>query len=179
MESKAVLRKTLQQQINALPPEERSRQSQVLCDHVREDPGIEAAQCIGVYLALPDEPDLLPALEHLQRSGKQLFLPVPSPKGLWRFHELTSLRGPKQGPWGLELPPVCEQAAENKKLEVVLVPGRGFTRDGHRIGRGKGIYDRLLEGMSARTIGIGFDCQLVESLPQEPTDIVLQEVWTA
>ncbi len=177
METKTVIRKTLKQKIEALPAEERQRQSDQLCARILEDQMLQHADCLGVYLALPDEPNLLRALQIFFARGKRLFLPVPKAGENWEFHELEALEGAPEGPWGLARPPV-QATPYPGELDAVLVPGRGFTPEGHRIGRGKGIYDRLLKGRTCRTIGIGFDCQRVEALPQEPTDVVLQEIWT-
>jgi 5-formyltetrahydrofolate cyclo-ligase len=54
-----------------------------------------------------------------------------------------------------------------------------FDRHGHRLGSGKGFYDRYLEGLNARTIGVAFECQMhSEDLPVEPHDRPLDCVVT-
>ena len=55
-----------------------------------------------------------------------------------------------------------------RKWPVLLV----FDPRGHRLGYGKGYYDRLLADLPATTtrIGLAFDCQLVDCLPQESHD---------
>jgi 5-formyltetrahydrofolate cyclo-ligase len=65
--------------------------------------------------------------------------------------------------------------------ELVLVPGLAFTRDGHRLGRGGGFYDRLLAGRAneAVKIGVCFSLQLVESLPVERHDVLTDLVVVA
>jgi 5-formyltetrahydrofolate cyclo-ligase len=47
-----------------------------------------------------------------------------------------------------------------------------FTKDGHRLGRGRGYYDRLLATLPATTLRIGvcFRCQLIDNIPSEPHD---------
>lgn len=64
--------------------------------------------------------------------------------------------------------------------DVIIVPGTAFTTDGRRIGQGGGWYDRFLPGRrdDAVTIGIGFAPQLVDDLPTEPHDVVLDIVVT-
>ncbi len=64
--------------------------------------------------------------------------------------------------------------------DLILVPGTAFTRRGERLGQGGGWYDRFLPGRRdhAVTIGIGFAPQLVESLPTEPHDVILDCVVT-
>ena len=65
----------------------------------------------------------------------------------------------------------CREEATNV---LMLMPGVAFDRYRNRIGYGKGFYDRYLqdkEGLQLRTIGVGFQCQLVEKLPCDERDI--------
>lgn len=59
-----------------------------------------------------------------------------------------------------------------------LIPGLGFDRKLHRLGRGAGFYDRYLEGIQIYKIGVAFAEQLVEELPVEPHDIGVDAVIT-
>ena len=66
------------------------------------------------------------------------------------------------------------------KIDLIVVPGLAFSRDGHRLGRGAGFFDRLLAGPAAEAykLGVRFDFQLLESIPIEPHDIVMDTVVT-
>lgn len=66
------------------------------------------------------------------------------------------------------------------EIDVILVPGLAFTRDGQRLGRGGGFYDRLLSQLPARALKLGvcFDLQIVERLPSEPHDQRVNAVVT-
>ncbi len=70
----------------------------------------------------------------------------------------------------------CVNPAE---IEVIIVPAVAYDRNGNRLGRGKGFYDRLLSNTNAVKIGVGYDFQLFESLPTEshdiPVDIIITE----
>jgi 5-formyltetrahydrofolate cyclo-ligase len=57
-----------------------------------------------------------------------------------------------------------------EQLDLLIVPGVGFDRTGHRLGYGGGFYDHYLEHYPGWTIGLGFDCQLVDALPRQPHD---------
>lgn len=73
-------------------------------------------------------------------------------------------------------PEKCLEISE-KKIEIVLVPALGFDLRNHRIGYGKGFYDRFLHNNPhVKTIGLGFKEQLVPSLPTTSTDIALNKV---
>ena len=65
-------------------------------------------------------------------------------------------------------------------LDVVVVPGLAFTADGRRLGQGGGHYDRFLPRLrpGCRTVGAAFAEQLVDDLPTEPHDVLLDLVVT-
>ncbi len=62
------------------------------------------------------------------------------------------------------------------EISCVLVPGLAFDKYNHRIGYGKGYYDRLLQNMNCPFIGIGFLEQLINQVPKEEHDIKLNHV---
>ena len=66
--------------------------------------------------------------------------------------------------------------SDYQAIDLALIPGMAFDKDGHRLGRGKGYYDRLLPRLSCPTIGICFPFQKVEKIPVEPWDIPVQRV---
>lgn len=69
-----------------------------------------------------------------------------------------------------------EEGAKEEKPEVVIVPGVAFSRDGHRLGRGKGFYDRYLENKDIIKIGVCFHEQLLVDVPYEEHDIRMDYV---
>ena len=80
------------------------------------------------------------------------------------------------GPFGVLQP---QSEAPLIEPQVVFVPLIGFTRQGERLGQGGGHYDRWLAVRSGVTaIGLGWDCQLVDSLPLEAHDQNLHAVVT-
>ena len=82
-------------------------------------------------------------------------------------------------PLGIKEPiPLLSVELPLSEIEVICVPGLGFDKNNHRIGYGKGYYDRLLAKLpGCHTIGIGFHEQLVsETIPTTPHDIPLKEI---
>ncbi len=170
------IRQTFGEKIRAMSPAERARQSQMLCERLAEDPKIRRAKRMGVYLALPDEPDVGPLLRKWLAEGVQLFLPAPDEAFGWKFRALKALEPLRPGILGLRFPPLGD-VVDVGTLDAALVPGRAFTSAGHRLGRGKGIYDRLLQGYGERGIGVAFACQEAAWLPLEIHDIRLGAVF--
>lgn len=72
----------------------------------------------------------------------------------------------------------AEQVSPDE-IDLALVPGVAFCRkDGRvlRLGRGGGFYDRLLPLLQCRKIGICFDYRVLEDVPVDPWDAVLDEL---
>ncbi len=61
-------------------------------------------------------------------------------------------------------------------IDLAIIPGMAFTLQGHRLGRGKGYYDRLLPHLQCPLIGLAFPFQILPSIPTEPHDICMDEV---
>jgi 5,10-methenyltetrahydrofolate synthetase len=71
--------------------------------------------------------------------------------------------------------PICPP----EKTAAILIPGLAFTRDGHRLGRGAGFYDRFLTRYpEALRIGVAFEEQITNHLPVDAWDISLDLLMT-
>ena len=78
------------------------------------------------------------------------------------------------------LEPVGGDPVLLKDIDLILVPGLGFTNDGNRLGRGRGIYDRFLSqpDMRAITCGLAMELQVLETLPVLDHDAPLSMLVT-
>lgn len=135
------------------------------------------AQTVLLYHALPDEPDLQSLLDEGLLQGKQLLLPVVVGDDLVlkHFKGSDSLR---EGAFHI-LEPVGKDfpLEQYHQIDLALIPGMAFDCAGHRLGRGRGYYDRLLPRIpQAHTLGICFPFQLLDSIPVESHDINVDEV---
>jgi len=94
---------------------------------------------------------------------------------IYRVHSLQNDLAPNR--WGVlePIPSKCEHVLHDL-IDLVLVPGLGFTPQNHRIGYGKGFYDRFLPMIQCKAIGIGFKEQLLSSFPVESTDLSLDSL---
>jgi len=102
--------------------------------------------------------------------------------GLWRLAALEELVA---GAWSiLEPPPARWHEADRKvaarELDLAIVPGVAFDRQGARLGHGHGYYDRLLGQLRPNVplIGLCFECQCFDRIPTAPHDIFMDAVVT-
>ena len=71
-----------------------------------------------------------------------------------------------------------ESSGEVVLPDIVFVPGVAFDKKHNRLGYGKGYYDRYLDGKKCITVGLGFSCQVAESIPTEAHDRTLDYIIT-
>jgi 5-formyltetrahydrofolate cyclo-ligase len=81
----------------------------------------------------------------------------------------------ERGAFGI-LEPTGEVFLDYNQIELAIVPGMAFDKAGHRLGRGKGYYDRLLPNLHCPKIGLALPCQIADEIPTEEWDIFMDEV---
>jgi 5-formyltetrahydrofolate cyclo-ligase len=174
-------RKQVKQLIKSVSREERTRRSTLACENLLSIPEVQDAGAILVYVPLPDELDVWPALHAFKDAGKRVILP----KCRADRHEVMCIEVGDfkndliRGTYNI-LEPRSGRDLSLKDLDVVVSPGRAFDRDGNRVGRGAGYYDRFFsrEGFHAFICGIGFDIQILSDVPIEPHDVPVDGVVT-
>lgn len=137
----------------------------------------QEAGTLLLYYPLADEVDVRPLIKNAYDSGKKVLLPVVKGEEL----ELRLYEGEaslKEGTFGIMEPTGPLFAPENyDEIQLAIIPGMAFDAAGHRLGRGKGYYDRLLPKLkTARLTGICFPFQLLDEVPAEVHDIPVHEV---
>lgn len=136
------------------------------------------AQCILLYASLPDEVDTHDLLDELLKEGKEVLLPEVIDNSQMRLRVYSGKQDLREGSFHI-LEPIGKIYPESryKEIEVGVIPGMSFDKNGNRLGRGKGYYDRLLKQMpNLYKIGICFDFQKTENVPVEANDIVMNEI---
>ncbi len=135
---------------------------------------------VAGYSPINSELDPVPLMRAFAGKGAALALPVV----IARDHALIFRawqpdEGLVRGAFGIFQPP---SDADEVDPDIVLVPLAAFDRTGHRIGYGRGYYDRTLQGLRAKkritVIGVAFAVQEVETVPRLPHDEQLDCVLT-
>jgi 5-formyltetrahydrofolate cyclo-ligase len=160
--------------------DDRERRSATICASVAAAPSYIAARAIHCYLPMRSEVDTRPLIADALAHGKRVAVPIVVPKAVELAHAwLESLADDALTPgvFGTFNPRDLRPAAPGD-WELVIVPLLAFDRRGHRLGYGKGYYDRLLATRSCTTIGVGFASQEIDALPDEEHDITLDWIIT-
>ena len=173
---KVELRRRMRAVRSALPREARAARSKELEARVLDLDVMSRASCVAAFAAIRSEADPSGIVAALRARGATIAYPrIDEDAGL-----MLHVCGPERlvaGTWDIPEPPA--DAPQPEHVDVILVPGLAFDPRGHRIGYGKGYYDRLLsQWPDAFRIGLGFDFQLVSEAPNLPHDVALHCVVT-
>ncbi len=178
MENKAALREKLKKIRDQVDPALAETASQGVWTLLSRLPEFQKARGIGAFASTPSEINTYPLLEGTLGLGKKLYLPKVSPdKTHFEYYQVGDFKNLSVGPFGILEPPGSHPAPW-EEIDLALVPGLAFDSQGHRLGFGKGYYDRVLPLLkkTALTVGLGYSFQIVEQVPSEPHDILLKAI---
>lgn len=143
-------------------------------DRLLTNANVLHARTLLLYYALHDEVDTSLLFKRL--SDKTILLPKVIDSENMELRIYTGENDLATGCYGIK-EPVGKVFADFAKIDVAIIPGMAFDCQGHRLGRGKGYYDRLLSKIpQAYKIGLCFDFQIIDSVPVDSHDIRMDEV---
>jgi len=140
-------------------------------------PRFQNANIISVYMAKGDEVGTSGIFGSLWESGKKVVL-SPRIKGqTLEMCQVRTIHDFVQSPYGLHEPDPHIRAYSGP-IDVVVVPGIAFDIHGHRLGRGKGYYDRFLKTTRVYAIALAYDVQILRNLPNTSGDMKMDIIIT-
>ncbi|XP_045216404.2 5-formyltetrahydrofolate cyclo-ligase-like [Mercenaria mercenaria] len=144
-------------------------------------PEYQASKRVCLYLHMAEEVHTTAILKHALETDRDCF--IPQYKGpVMKMVKLDSWEDFEKLPetkWKIKQPAdddVRPDALETGGLDLILMPGLGFTLTGDRIGRGKGYYDTYLQkcrdkGFHPKTIALAYKQQICDSIPVTESDM--------
>lgn len=169
-----------------------------IISNLRNHPKVKAAQTILLYYSLPDEVNTHQWIDELVKEGKKVLLPAVIDDENMILREYTGQHDLKEGNFHI-MEPTGKIFTEDKynEIEVGIIPGMSFDEKLHRLGRGKGYYDRFLKKIETKKktiaknethssthpslykIGVCFEFQKEPLIPTDEHDIPMDEVITS
>ena len=179
--NKAAIRRQLRETLAAMSDADRHAKSIAACALIASTPEFVSASTIMLYLSTAQEVDTAPLALRAWQSGKAVVVPKVSwdqkrmlPVEISSLHAdlTTSGLGVRE--------PVGGKPVPNNLIDLVVVPGLGFTANGYRIGRGMGFYDRFLalSDFMGVSCGLAFEDQVVQTIPVLDHDMPLSMLVT-
>lgn len=174
------LREEVNARRNSLLPHVRTAKSHAIVRRLKGLAAYDQARYPLVYVAMPSEVQTLTLIDERLSAGKPVAVPKVESDGL-ALYEITAVTDLAPGVWGI-LEPQSENVrpADEQRIDVIVIPGVVFDPAGHRLGYGRGYYDRLLRrlGQGATKVALAFEIQLVRAVPSEPHDVHMDYIIT-
>lgn len=174
-ELKKALRKEIKERKNNASPERMVQASNEIFNQVEALPQFREAKTVLAYWSMPDEVNTH-AFVQKWTGKKRMILPIIV-GDLLELRVFSGLGGlVSSSSFGIQEPQAGELVSP-REIDFAIIPGIAFDNKGNRLGRGKGYYDKFLKQTNAYKVAVGFDFQIVESVPvasfDVPVDIVI------
>lgn len=178
---KAAMRKQLRAALDGISPSARHEKSVAACALLSATAEFAQARVVMLFVSMDTEVDTMPLALKCWQAGKTVVVPKVS----WDQKrmlpvEITSLQTGMTTTGNGIREPIAGKPVPVEFIDLVVVPGLGFTRTGHRIGRGMGFYDRFLGGSDfvGVSCGLAFEEQIVADLPVHSHDVAMAMLAT-
>lgn len=174
-EQKKLLRKEIKEEKSRQHPEVLMAHSSALLEQIEKHPRFIQSHTILMYHSLHDEVQTHAFVEKWHKEKKVL---LPVVRGdILELRHYTGKDCLTTGAFNIE-EPTGENFTQYDEIELGIIPGVSFDRQGNRLGRGKGYYDKLLPLLHSYNIGVCYRFQAHQEIPSEPFDQKMDEVWT-
>ena len=176
---KKTLRQSLKERLGRLSKGERLRRSRRIQRALFRRRFFKNARTVLCYASLPSEVDTWPMMERALKLHKRVLVPSMR-KGQIVPSQVKNLRADlRRGSYGIFEPRARSfRPVKPQEIDLVVVPGIGFDKQGFRLGRGGGHYDRFLKRLKGRVplVGLAFKLQRLEQIPVASHDVSVDEV---
>lgn len=167
---KGSLREEARKERRAIAPDARAARSARIHEHVLSIPEVASARAVGCYVSVGSEVETALLLRAFLAKGIVVAVPVVA-DGAMRFVRLDHPWALEPGAHGIPEPRQPWSEVPGDALDVIVVPGLRFGRDGSRLGNGGGHFDRFLAAHpKALRVALAFSAQLVDAVHTEAHD---------
>jgi 5-formyltetrahydrofolate cyclo-ligase len=176
---KAGLRRKMLESRKALSAEDYMGKSLIIQQRLISTEEYSHSEVLALYSSIKKEVDTHQVIEMSLRSGKKVILPAVS-DGRLLFRELKEISDLHKGKYGILEPPATSKVFAPDLADLIVLPGIAFDLKGHRVGYGKGYYDKSLHHLEGqgKLVAVCYDFQLVEEIAGEAHDVKVDMIIT-
>ena len=179
--TKTDIRKSMKDKRRSLTENEMELASKEVFRHIVTFEPYRNVDTIYCYASYKEELSTSEIIKQMLNTGKKVALPKVEGENL-QFYLITDYSQVTSGYQGIPEPVTNMKALPTiDKPSLMLLPGLAFTKTGERLGYGGGFYDRYLASIEFGafvTCGLGYDFQVVETLPVDERDMSIEYVIT-
>lgn len=181
-EDKKKLRNKIKKLLEGLPVSVLKEKSSSIRSRLYSLSEYKNSSFVMCYLSTEREVSTFEIIETALSQNKKVAVPlILKSQNIMLPCEISNLKDLEPGPWGI-LQPIKGKikSIPLKVVDLIIVPGIVFDKNGNRIGRGKGFYDRFLNSIPSaiRKMALAFSCQIVERIPINDSDIPVDKIIT-
>ena len=178
-------KKAIREQAHANRKQQENKEglSRVICEKFVGLPEYASAKTVMFYVDVRTEVRTRDSLATALTHGKKIVVPWCNDQGELELFWLQSMDDLSIGMYKIlepkaELRHLPDRQVPVTELDLVMVPGVAFTREGARMGHGKGYYDKLLEHArpDAPLVALAFECQFFPDIPTQHHDVFMDKV---
>jgi len=174
------LRKGLIKVKNNLSKSELLEKSNLIKKRLFDLDEFKQAYTILFYVSYDNEVHTHDMIKESMSNGKKVVVPVTDKENKnLILSELKNWNDLTHGAYNiLEPRSECIIEVALDSIDLIIVPGIGFDKHGHRIGHGMGYYDKLLESATIPSIGLAFFLQIIDKINVEKHDVPVHKIVT-
>lgn len=160
-------RKKISSQLTQIPPAVKKQKSMEIIKNLATLTAFQQAQSYFIYISTEDEVDTHDLIKYLLQKNTLLTVPKIHQTKI-QCCQLQNWQDLIKNKYQVLEPKFCYQVQQ--EIDIAIIPGRLFSQQMDRLGRGLGYYDQFLKKFNGMRIALAFDQQIVDHLPSEKHD---------
>ncbi|GAB6169062.1 5-formyltetrahydrofolate cyclo-ligase [Clostridium carnis] len=172
--NKVKIRKEVLKVRALMKKEEKKIKDEIIFNKLIESKIYINSKNIFTYISTEDEIDTKRFIEYALKDNKKIFVPkiIRETRDM-KAIEIKSLNELEKGVMGILEPITFEGEIKKEGIDIIIVPGAVFDKEGNRIGYGGGYYDKFLLSISEKKnkIAVAYSFQVLDKIKNEPHDI--------
>ena len=176
-DAKQALRQAMLKKRNSLSKEMLDKMSEMIQARVMNTDEFKNTETVATYHPVGSEVSTIQILSSVLQLKKRLALPRVEDETKIIFAEVKDLENDLEvGKYKIMEPKT--HCLKVSKIDLVLVPGIAWDENGHRLGYGKGYYDRYLANLQTISVGLAYDFQILKHIPHGDNDFRVNLIVT-
>ena len=182
---KKMLRKEILAKRKNIDTAKKEDMDKKIVDKFYESKYYKEAKNIFIYISYDSEINTKEIINKALIDNKRVYVPRTEFKTrLMDAVEITSLDNLIESEYGILEPAMEEPHIEPDELDLIVVPGVAFDRNGGRMGYGAGFYDRYFKQISKDNmkkvikLALAYDFQILEKIPMNEQDVPVNYIIT-
>ena len=182
---KKALRKEILTKRSILDAVEKEEKDRKILDRFYDSNYYREAKNIFIYISYDSEINTKGIINKALTDNKKIYVPRTEFKTrLMDAVEITSLDNLIESEYGILEPSVEEPHIDPNEIDLIVVPGVAFDRNGGRMGYGAGFYDRYFKKINEDNmkkvikLALAYDFQILEKIPMNEQDVPVNYIIT-